>query len=234
MLPRILTYPGHILLPVTILAGLLGTWQLQRMEGKRDLINQFNHAEQLDLDEALKSADQFVRVKARGVFDETRHILLDNKIFRGRAGVQVLTPFTSQNNITILVNRGWQPLVPDRSALPEFETPGQMVDIAGILAPPPENRQMLGEPDELSSENWPQLVTYLEIDPVAQALGVSLPQRIWWLDAADGAGFDGRDWSPTTMTPEKHQAYAVQWFGLALAAFSFWSVLMWKLRKAND
>jgi cytochrome oxidase assembly protein ShyY1 len=39
------------------------------------------------------------------------------------------------------------------------------------------------------------------------------------------AGFAGRDWQPTTMGPDKHRGYAVQWFALAATAFIAWLVL---------
>jgi len=41
-------------------------------------------------------------------------------------------------------------------------------------------------------------------------------------DAADGFA---RAWQPQVMTPEKHIAYAVQWFGLAIALFIIYIVV---------
>ena len=56
-------------------------------------------------------------------------------------------------------------------------------------------------------------------DPSA-ALHTSL-----YLDASDAAGFEDRQWAPFTMGPDRHRAYAVQWYGLCLTAFVIWLVL---------
>lgn len=222
---RLLTRARNILIPVALLGFLLGWWQLQRMAEKEALIGDFEDRQVQTLKASLASERNFVRIRTTGQLDPNRHILLDNKIWKGRAGVHVFTPFTSAGT-TILVNRGWLLLPPDRSSLPGFDTPATPVTIEGILAPAPEHRQRLGEPDVLDSTHWPQLVTYLDIDNVEAALGTDLASRVIWLDDDDPNGFDGRDWSPVNMTPGHHRAYAVQWFALGLAALIFWLVLL--------
>lgn len=225
---RILKRASNILIPVMLLAFALGWWQLQRMEEKKHLISDFDGAEAQNLEAGLSGDARFTQIQATGRFDGERNILLDNKVHNGQAGVHVFTPFRTATGTTILVNRGWQPMTPDRTSLPDIITPSVPVRISGILAPPPENRQMLGSPDVLTRDDWPKLVTYLEIESVAEALQTDLPDRVLWLDAGDDTGFEDRQWAPSTMTPEHHQAYAVQWFALGLAALCFWSVLLWR------
>ncbi len=219
---------------LSLAAGMfaLGFWQLERMGEKEVLISDFEDSESLSLQESLESDQRFIRIHATGRFDDEKHVLLDNQVLNGRAGVHVLTPFTNFSGSTILVNRGWKPIPADRSSLPSVETPTVPVDISGILAPPPEHRQKLGDPDILKPDKWPQLVTYLDIDAVSQAMDKSLIDRVIWLDAADPNGFDGREWSPTTMKPIQHKAYAVQWFGLGIAALAIWLYLI--LRRKNE
>lgn len=225
---RILTRASNILLPLALLAFALGWWQLQRMEGKKNLTGDFESAQYQALSGSINDLDLYSRLVVTGRFDTRRHVLLDNMVYAGRAGVHVLTPFQTAAGEVILVNRGWKPIPADRSSLPGIETPAGEVTIRGILAPPPENRQTLGAPDVLKQNEWPQLVTYLEIDTVAQALQSDLPGRVLWLDANDATGFKDRQWSPSAMTPQQHQAYAVQWFALTLAALVFWAVLLWR------
>lgn len=223
-----------LLLPLAAGMASLGLWQLQRMEQKQALLTAFEQAPTLELNAAVNEAPRYSRVTVEGSFDMTRHILLDNMIFQGKSGVHVLTPFTSDTGVTILANRGWLPLPPDRSRFPDFATPDTTVRISATLAPPPEHRQRLGKPDVLDPDQWPQLVTYLDIASVSEVLGRELPQRVLWLDADDPAGFQGRDWSPATMSPERHRAYAVQWFGLAAAAIVIWLVLILRSGKITQ
>jgi cytochrome oxidase assembly protein ShyY1 len=137
--------------------------------------------------------------------------------------VHVLTPFYNDGGEVILVNRGWLPLT-DRTALPAVTTPAESVQIKGRLAPLPIVGRKLGEPDRLDG-SWPQLVTYLEIEDVAAGLDEELVPRLIWLDSQDKHGFQGRDWSPVVMTPQRHRAYAFQWFSLATAAVIIWIVV---------
>ena len=97
-----------------LFAGL-GNWQLERKAEKEALFEQFDNAPALGIGRALERNERFARIEAWGRFDTERHLLLDNRMFRGRAGVHVLTPFILGDGQVILVNRGWLPLPPDRS-----------------------------------------------------------------------------------------------------------------------
>jgi surfeit locus 1 family protein len=214
-----------ILLLLAALFLRLGFWQLERKSEKQQLFDAFEQAPLQELGQALSGDAPFVRVEAWGRYDTQRHLLLDNRLHQGRAGVQVLTPFQLQDGRQILVNRGWLPMPPDRRSLPAFETAGDWRTITGILVWPPAGGPRLGEADRLDSEHWPQLVTYLDLEQASAALGTSLQPRLIQLDPQDPTGFEGRDWQPAVMGPEVHGAYALQWFSLALAALIIWLAL---------
>ncbi|MEE8496382.1 MAG: SURF1 family protein [Xanthomonadales bacterium] len=204
---------------------LLGNWQLERKEEKLTLFDQFKNAPMLSIGEALKQEQRFSRVQAYGHFDDTRHVLLDNKILNGRVGVHVLTPFILNNGTTVLVNRGWLPLPPDRRHLPPVPTENTLRTINGILKKPSTDGPRLGKPDELVTDEWPQLVTYLELETVSDALGTPLLPWLLQLDSADSGGFKGRQWQAAVMGPEVHAAYAFQWFAMSLATLIIWLTL---------
>lgn len=210
-----------LLLILAFLLARLGFWQLERMGDKQELFDEFSNS----------------GVQVSGTY-ETRHVLLDNKIHQGRAGVHVLTPFILNDGTALLVNRGWLPLPADRLKLPEVPTDGATRVLSGRMWAPSTGGVRLGEPDALSSDQWPQLVTYLEPVAIEQALGLSLSPELMLLDAADPSGFEGRQWKAAEMTPAVHGAYAVQWFGLAVACIVIWVVLGVKRavpgRKANS
>ena len=203
----------------------LGAWQLDRMAQKEALFARFDNAPELPLDAALRNQAQFARVRARGHFDTVRHLLVDNRIHQGRAGVHVLTPFITADGRMVLVNRGWLPLAADRRSLPQVPTDGAPREIRGRLNHLESRGPRLGEADELRTDSWPQLVTWLDHDPVERALGAELEPWVIQLDPDQPDGFEGRDWKPATMPPATHGGYALQWFSLAAAAVVIWILL---------
>ena len=140
-----------VLLPLLILFTRLGFWQLQRMHEKQDLIHRFEHAPEMSLPEAIASGSLFARVHVSGRYKLAWHLLLDNKILNGRAGVHVMSLFQPDHGLPILVNRGWLPLPEDRRKLPEIPTPSGQVSISGILSKPVEGGIRLGEADKLKT-----------------------------------------------------------------------------------
>ena len=203
----------------------LGLWQTDRREEKILLFERFDNAPVMTLENALRDQEQFARVTASGRYDPERHILLDNRIYNGRAGVHVLTPFRLESGKHILVNRGWLPLAPDRRSQHAVTTADGQRMISGVLNRPSEGGQRLGNPDIVKTDQWPQLVTYLELATVGEALGVSLEPWLLQLDAADDSGFEDRQWQAAVMEPKVHGAYALQWFSLAAAALVIWIIL---------
>lgn len=214
-----------VLLVLGLIFTGLGLWQLERKTEKEILVRQFEEAPVLSLTDALAQEELYARVEAHGHYDAKRHVLLDNRILNGKAGVHVLTPFILEDGRVILVNRGWLPLPPSRRPLPGIPTDSTRRTLNGILNRPTTDGPRVGKPDVLVANQWPQLVTYLELDAVGSALGTSLEPWLLQLDAADQSGFDDRHWKVAVMEPEVHGAYAVQWFGLALAALIIWMTL---------
>jgi surfeit locus 1 family protein len=233
MLSRPSATLGLALLPPLILFASLGFWQLHRMQEKQELFKRFEQAPELTLSQAAVAGNPFARVKVHGRYLPDWHLLLDNKILQGRVGVHVMTLFQPDEGIAVLVNRGWLPLPPDRSSLPDIPTPGGEISIAGILARPADEGIRLGEPDRLEALSGPRLVTYLEMDALRTVLGGKLMAEIIRLDATDPSGFMGRDWKPAVMLPAQHAAYAAQWFALSLSMPIIWIVVhrRWRRRK---
>jgi len=219
-----------VVLPLGLVCLWLGNWQLDRAEQKQALFSAFENARQTTLGSALRERDvgeeiSFARVSASGHFEPTWHLLLDNKIEGGQAGVHVYTLFRSSGGSTILVNRGWLPMPPDRSSLPVFKTPDGLVEISGMLINQPQEGVKLGQPDELSSLDGPRLVTYLSIEDLQSNLDEPVSSQLILLDPSSQVGFGKRDWRPAVMKPVQHQAYAFQWFSISVALLIIWLVL---------
>jgi len=223
-----------ILLLLALLFMRLGWWQLERKSEKQQLFDQFNDAPVARLEQALATESLFARVEAYGRYDTERHVMLDNRILNGRAGVHVLTPFTLQDGTVLLVNRGWLPMPPDRLSLPDVTTGSGLRTIHGILNRPSEGGPRIGDADVLVEDQWPQLVTYLELTAVGEALGTSLSPWLVQLEAKDESGFAGRQWQAAVMGPEVHGAYALQWFSLGAATLIIWVTLGFRQRATRE
>ncbi len=197
----------------------LGNWQLERADWKQSLVD--THAERARQPavplESLGpdfSADQYQTVEVSGRYDLEHQLLLDNRTHQGRAGYHVLTPFRTAGDARVLVNRGWVVANPDRSVLPELPGPDGAVRVRASVKLPPEKIFRLDEVEE-ATRGWPRVIQQIEPGKLQQYLGHELLPIILLLDRDAAHGFV-RDWKPVYgTTPEKHRAYAMQWFTLA-------------------
>jgi surfeit locus 1 family protein len=211
-----------VLFSLTLLFVMLGSWQVQRAAEKKTTEQQHQSATRLSLDNAIAGENRFSQIQVSGHYDTSRHFLLDNQIWQGRGGVYVFTPFVTVSGTKLLINRGWLPLAPDRKTMPEIQTPDQEVVITGMLNILPVPGRMLGSADVLKQDEWPQLVTYLNLKDMSDSLDLSLENWIIQLSKTEQTGFEGRDWKPVFLSSNRHKAYAFQWFALATASIMMW------------
>ncbi len=213
-----------VLLPVLI--GL-GQWQLERAVWKQALVDA--HAARIGepaqplrslLASSASAAElEYRQVTVQGVYDLDHQLLLDNQIHQGAAGYHVLTPLrlngAGSGDAWVLVNRGWVPLGDSRTQLPAVTGPAGPVTVRAMIRLPPEKAFRLEAVEEAGS-SWPRVIQQLEIGPIGQRLGHPLLPLALLLDPKEPEGFV-RDWKPVYgITPDKHRAYAAQWFTLAL------------------
>jgi surfeit locus 1 family protein len=210
------------LLPVLV---ALGQWQLERAAWKQGLVDA--HAARISepaqpLQRVLISSGddlEYRQVTAQGVYDLDHQLLLDNQIYRGAAGYHVLTPLhlegAESGGDWVLVNRGWVPLGESRSQLPTVTGPAEQIVLHAMIKRPPA-KAFGPEAVESPVTSWPQVIQQLEVGPIGERLGRPLLPLVLLLDKADPGGFV-REWQPVYgITPDKHRAYAAQWFTLAL------------------
>ena len=207
-----------------IVPGLLwlGLWQLDRASQKQALEARFLiqlQQEPIELD-GMNAAAAFQDLRYRRVSGAgrylTRHFLLDNRTHRGVAGYHVLTPFEIEHgtNLGVIVNRGWIPVGVSRQSLPRISVPDEVVIVNGRIRIPGESF-LLGETG-YRNDLWPRVVQNIDLVQMEKALRLRLLPIVVELDPADRYGFE-RHWRPYGgLHPERHRAYAFQWFALAL------------------
>ncbi len=222
------------LLPLLI---ALGMWQVGRSEEKRILFTQQEQglasSETIQLSADIENNLDVIRykkVKAAGYYDQAHQFLLDNQINAGKPGYFVLTPFMLPGeNKAVLVNRGWVPLNPDRSVLPELQMKTeQLIVIGRINRFPSVGLKLAGA--EIPAEGWPSVLQVIDTQVLEKKLAYSLFPFLIELDKDQPEGFK-REWQKAAMMlPEQHTAYAFQWFALA---FVLTLVFIWYSFKKN-
>lgn len=233
--PRPFTTLLTVVLIVMLIA--LGRWQLRRAEEKRALFDSFAAGTDITtvIDGRTPKVPRYRHIAADGHFDASRQLLIDNMVSGGRAGYYVITPFALEGGGWLLVNRGWVPLGASRAARP-------------AIAVAADTRQVRGRADNLPSAGihmgvaaplappYPVVANFPTHAEVAQLLEESA-----WTPAADLLLLDAdqpdgyvRDWEPPGFPPMRHTAYAVQWFGLALALFVIWVVTNFRGAGSKD
>ena len=212
----------------------LGGWQLSRSAEKTRYVDAFNAGlvAQPSTIEQYREGLGRAHIAIAGHYDPAHTLLLDNQIQAGQAGVHVYTPFIpAEGGKTILVNRGWMSLAANR--VPP-EVPGRVGPrtITGVLSHLPQPGIRLGVVD-LATADWPQLVPYFELQEMAEALKIELaPQIMLSTDATDTPL--QQHWKPGGMSPDKHLAYALQWFSLALAVLVVYLVVNFRRKRKTD
>jgi surfeit locus 1 family protein len=206
------------LIGICLLCGL-GCWQLARAKQKSLLLQTFAartaHSPLSEQDIAKSGDLRFYRARLTGRFDNAHSILLDNKVFHGKVGYEVYTPFlVTGTRQVILVDRGFLPLGASRSQLPVIPNIFGTVSILGVLNLPSAYIS-LGKMTDNVQVSWPLRVEYIDLAQLSKLMSNALFTHALILDPKDKSALP-LEWQIVTMSPEKHVGYAIQWFALAL------------------
>ena len=190
---------------------------------------------------------QYRRVEVSGQPDGERYFLLDNRTRNGRSGYEVLWPVKTAVGKWVLVNRGWIAGGLDRRELPQvpgFDAPGftaSGVDgylLEGYLYRSKGKALVLGQEEKVNG--WPQVIQQVDMALLESRFGAALfpyvlrqeaSRQAMWKETRQVASQVTQQrtqqkvpsnelktgWIIVNVLPEKHTAYAVQWFAMALA-----------------
>ena len=206
-----------VTLPTLMVLIGLGSWQLQRLQWKNDLISSFearsgadaiavpsNNAELADL--------EFSSLALDGVFQHDKETLLTGRSYEGNAGFHVVTPMLLDDGRIILINRGWVSEDYRDPAKRAFSQIDGKTSVAGILRRPgvkgyfvPENEPENGfwftiKPDEINN--------FLKINAEAEFYidELNIDEKLKIPMPANGK----------ITIPNNHLQYAITWYGIAL------------------
>lgn len=216
----------------------LGFWQTARAlekEQRQQRISELSQREALSLSQILTLKDlkdgiNDLPIQLQGEFLEKFVFLLDNQPDKSRLGYRVYQVIES-NEVGVLVNLGWVQGSIDRNVLPDIVPVGGRHVIKGNVREIELGIQL--QEQVFTQPTWPLRVQQIELDKFSQLINKKLLPFVVYLDKNDPVGFK-KNWQPIVMPPEKHRAYAFQWFSLALAWLSLmvWAAI--KMAKNND
>ncbi|HEX5677862.1 MAG TPA: SURF1 family protein [Alcanivorax sp.] len=220
----------------------LSWWQWQRAGEKREWLSdqaEKTNAAPVSLARALDLEDpQHRPVRVSGELDNRRSVLLDNRTWQGVAGYFLLTPLRTDQGHWVLINRGWLPRGADRAHLPEVPAVNGRVTLTGNVYQP-SARTLVLKDTPLPVNQWPLRVQKVDFAAIGHRLGVELaPFEIRVApnqSLADAAALP-RPWQniATLISPERHQAYALQWLGLAMAALIMYLIALLRGRRRHQ
>jgi surfeit locus 1 family protein len=209
------------LLAAALVFSALGTWQVQRLHWKTDLIARVEArlaAEPVPVPSperwaGITAADEYMRVRLTGRFlhEKEAHVVASTE--RG-PGYWVMTPLVLHDGSIVIVNRGF--VTSDRRA-PSTRAAGQAegeTTVVGLLR--------ISEAESwILRANDPAADRWYRRDPVALGKARGLERVAPFFVDADAAPNPG-GWPIGGLTrvrfTNNHLVYAITWFGLALLA----------------
>lgn len=226
------------LLALIILVGL-GTWQLQRLHWKTDLLARIEAgmtADPVALPALVAdpAAWDYRRAFVTGQFMHEKEALIGPRLYPGRdgrmlPGLHVLTPLVrSDGGGIVLVDRGWIPLDKrDPASRAAGELAGE-VTITGILRAP-EPRAWMQPENDPARNDW----YWFDLPALARFAAVpALAPLVLQADATPNPGGYPIGGRTILKVKNDHLSYALTWYGLALTLVGVY--LAASFRRRND
>lgn len=205
-------------LGLSILCGL-GIWQLVRLAEKREYLAELDQriaAPPISLAEALRRSQagedaEFLKLSATGKFAPAS--LYKQATFKGGPGWQVLTLFTSDDGIAVLVDRG---TIPEALRQVQPQPAEQPATVIGVVRRHDRGQGFFDPENDPASATWywwdlPAMLGSQTIAPEARVA----PFVLQALPQAGGAPLPVPE-NLDAGIPNNHLNYALTWFALAL------------------
>jgi surfeit locus 1 family protein len=214
-----------LIFTLLVFSGLvkLGLWQSDRAlqkEQRIETITQLSQTQALSLSQVLSEKNEIndLPITMFGEFDNNTIFLLDNQTNKGRLGYRVYQVFNSGER-AVLVNLGWVVGSINRQEIPDVQAIIGRYQLSGHVRKIEQGIMLMEQ--VLVKDEWPLRVQQIELDKFSTLISRQLLPFVVYLDKTESVGYE-KNWQPIVMPPEKHRAYAFQWFSLAIA----WLLLM--------
>ncbi len=211
-------WPTVFTIPALILLLGLGTWQVERLHWKENLIatrqaRSTGAPIPLPADNAAPASYEFSKTQVTGHFLNYKEMLLAARSLNDNVGYQVVTPLILQDGSAILVNRGW---IPDDMKAPATRAQGELagtVTVEGLLRGS-QKRSWLVPENEPDKGVW----FYVDVPAMARWAGLSRV-RPYYIEAGPAPNPGGYPIGGQSRTelPNNHLQYAITWYSFAVS-----------------
>jgi len=213
-----------VVMIVVIVCLRLAYWQLQRADAKTQ---QLAHIAKLQSQGVMtwQQMQQLpsqwnktgLQVAVNGQLDNQQYWLLDNQVYQGQVGYDVLVMLTLANSAeTILVNLGWVKAPATRAELPSVSLPSSLKSTTIQLKQGKLSGFSLQDKQAQSEEGWPKRVQTIDLSLFTKQSGQAMASLIGYRQG-NGDEIATPHYQAVVMSPQKHQAYAVQWLLIGVA-----------------
>jgi len=219
-----------VVVPALIILLGLGTWQVQRLAWKNDLIQTRTEriaAAPMSLNEAMAAASpaaiEYRPVRLNGDLHADTSFRLLNRVHDGKQGFHVVAPMTlDEGRGSVLVDLGWAPRdMLDAPPVPD----GGPVSLVGYI-------RAFTAPGAFLPDNEPANNNWFHMDEAQMLAAAGLPGGPgFYLEAGPDAGPTGAyplGAVPAVDLRNSHLEYAVTWFGLAAVLAVIFVVFHWR------
>jgi surfeit locus 1 family protein len=212
--PRL--WPTIVTLAALAVLVSLGTWQLQRLEWKRGLIERAQAqlaAPPLPLPATGLEDLDFRRVALAGTYLHDAAFAFGFTAEDGAPGSRLVTPFRLGDGRIFLIDRGWLPtdLLPPH--VPKALEPAGPVTLEGVGRWRGSwHRTWLTPDDSPAHRRW----YGWDIPAMAEAAGLPLEPLEVMLERSEGPAGLPRAEPISVDLPNSHLSYAITWYSLAL------------------
>ncbi len=210
----------------------LGFWQIHRADEKTRMVAAeavLAKQQPIFWESSQKKPIQYQRVKLQGTY-LTPVFLLDNQHHQHQFGYDILSPLLLADGSVVMVDRGWIEGDSTRRSFPVVLSPDGAIELQGSVYFPSKKQWVLG-PSMEEKENKVFIIELLDAKMLRHILQKKVYPFIIRLDKNDAYGFV-REWAIVSMPPQRHLAYALQWFAMALAVLILFVAL--NLKKKNE
>ena len=203
-----------VILFVTIFCSL-GTWQLYRLQWKLELISEITiglDSTPLEYSNTIKK--DYQRVKVKGKFDFDQQIYLYSLNDSGKPGFDVITPFKTNKNENVLINRGW--INKELKDNPNINTKsGSQQKIIGLLRKI--YKPNIFKPDnDIKNNIW----FSINLEDLKEATGDQFNEFVIFLE-------DNQVKTPVPKkisidVPNNHLKYAITWYAISISIIFYY------------
>lgn len=210
----------------------LGCWQVWRYQQKTIRETTYQQAilgPPMPLLEMRGQAHLYKRIDVTGIFLNDATVLLHHRYDQHRLGVEVITPVkVGPDGKVIMVNRGWRSQADMNKPIPAIVGPKKLVGIRYV----PQYQFILGDNQISAPGVRPYAIQRVNIAELENMLALPLYPFVLRLDNTKSNASFGfqRNWQAITTNPQKHLAYAVQWFLMALGISLVFAVYCMKVK----